>query len=145
MPIEFLSGIAPNVTNTDIVLSGAGAGIALTLSASSDLSILAVQGISFDTDAGPELSAFDAVYAPANNLATISLKGCRFFALSSTSGFGADITGALNVSISGCTIIDGLGAYIGPHDFILNAGPTGNIAVQNCVISTNNNIGAADL
>ena len=124
------------LTNTGITIDGIGGGRALNISSSGNgNNVFTVQGITFIRNCGS--STIGALRIGAGPGATIVVSGCQFLSPTNTSGMGLEIASGLNANVLNCTATGSTSG--GGGGGISIAGVSGNVTVQSCVISTNNN------
>ena len=129
----------PGVTSDQVTIDGAGGGRAMNLTCSNSFGNMTVQGITFLRNCGD--TAKGALRIAVGSAATISVSACRFLSPSNSSGMGLEIVSGQNASIDACTAI---GSTTGGGGRGINiAGVSGNIIVQNSVVSTNRVAGSS--
>jgi hypothetical protein len=122
----------PGVTNTQITIDGAGGGRALSIT-SSGTSAITVSGITFSRNCGS--TTIGALRIGGGAGSVILVNGCQFLSPTNTSGMGLEIASGLNATLTNCTAT---GAKIGGGGTGISvSGVTGNVGVQNCLMTTN--------
>ncbi len=119
--------------NTDVTIDGAGGGRALNLSSTASGNTITVRGITFLRNCNS--ASIGALRIAAGSGATILVDGCRFLSPTNTSGMGLEIDSGLNVTVTNCIATGATNGSGGSGISI--SGVTGNVTVQNCVVTTN--------
>lgn len=123
----------PGVASDQITIDGAGGGRSMSLSSSAATANFTVRGLTFLRNCGSSIIGGLRIGGGAN--CVILVDGCRFISPTNSSGMGLELVSGLNATVSGCTATGNATGNGGTG--ILISGVTGNVSVQNCVVSAN--------
>jgi hypothetical protein len=129
----------PGVSNNQITIDGGGTGASMNISGTVTSNIT-VQGMTFLRNCGNTSLAGLQIAGATNCL--ILVNGCLLLSPSNSSGMGLILSSGLNATVTNCTLAGcpcGIWSGFSGRGITIS-GVTGNVAVQNCTVTTNNSV-----